>query len=195
MVKSRSARACGSCTRARVCPYILGRTRARARARTRSGALAVAKNFGGCRRCDLAQTRWFVSSSPSGSGRGSKLSCARNAERGGQATMIAASSKRCCGGAAPACRGAISLRSSARGRRSSTALIAGPRAGSGSACSWRCRRTATTSGTASTAPSTVHISMPPGAKGGRGPWHRSIARRTLDEGPPRCRCAWLAAAL
>src|ERR1700761_5945810 len=97
--------------------------------------------------------------------RGSKLSRARNAERVGQATMIAASLRQFWGGAAPACRGATSPRSSVHGRPSSTGLIAGPRTESGIGCFFRWGRAATTNVTASTARATVRISMPPGAKG------------------------------
>jgi len=173
--------------RSRVCPYFLGlgRKRARARARTRSGVVAVTEKLAGPPGYDLSQPRWSGFSFRSGSGRESKRCCDRNAEQADPLTMIASFSRRCCGGAEQACLGAIFHRISARGRPCSTASTDGRSQASGNAYSWRYRRTAMTSGIASTARSTGHISMRLVEKGGSGTGHRSVAWGAVDQGPPR----------
>src|SRR4051812_22086812 len=52
------------------------------------------------------------------------------------------------------------------GRPCSTGLTDGRRAASGADCFWRCKPIAMMNGTASTARSTAHTSMPPAEKGG-----------------------------
>jgi hypothetical protein len=109
--------------------------------------------------------------------------------------MTGNSSKRCCGGAAQAFHGEIFHRTSDRGRPCSTVSIDGRKPASGSAYSWHFRQIVMTSGIVSTARSTARTSMLRVEKGGRGAGHRSVARRTFDQGASGGRRAWSAAAL
>lgn len=64
----------------------------------------------------------------------------------------------------------------------------------GSVCSWLFRQIVMTSGIVSTARSTAPTSMLRVEKGGRGAGHRSVARRTVDQGASGSRRAWSAVA-
>jgi hypothetical protein len=69
------------------------------------------RNFPWQRGSDLSRPRWSVFGFPRGSGRRSNRCCGRNGEQASQPTMIASSSKRCCGGAGRVfpCHGARDL--------------------------------------------------------------------------------------
>lgn len=77
-----------------------------------------------------------------------------------------------------------------RGKACSIVSIIGPSVASGQGCWSRCSRTATTSGTPSTAPSIEPTNTQRVEKGGPTPGDWPLAGRSVDQSPPRRRCPW-----
>lgn len=123
-----------------------------------------------------------------GSTTGSGLGCRRRWPRSldvvGLEVTTDGSSRRSCGGVAPARRGATCPTSSAPGRRCSTDSTAGRRRGGGPRCSPHSPPTSTASGRASTAPRTAPISTLVVERGACHPRYRPFSGRGHHQGSP-----------
>lgn len=127
------------------------------------------------------------------SGRRFSTSLRASHEWAGPAATIVGSSRPCCGGDEPVCRGEIYRRNSGRGRPCSTGSTDGRRRGDGADCSKRFASEQTTNGIASTALRIAPTSTLRAEKGGPGPRDRALSRWSDHEGSPRRRCARAAA--
>lgn len=133
--------------------------------------------------------RWFVGNLTTGSGRGSPRCSRRSEVLGAMAETTESSSRPSCGGGGPECRGVTCRRNSGPGKPCSIGSIDGRRQGSGADFSRACRRTATMSGTASTARSTAPTSTRLEQKGTRSGGDWTFTRRPIHEGPSHRRRA------